>query len=239
VLGLLAEGQYLNCSLPGKPELGGEPLPRQVERSAAATDEVRRCVARVLVCTGQQIGVRPELPVERFPTGESVVLDFTDSSGTYFLETTVVAAHAGIEQRVVLDVRRAALVQLRRFVRVPVLITPLRLEVLRDGWRPVAGQVLDVSVGGLGLLVAEPLEAGSSLRAEIDLPGRYGKLVVTGEVVAPPGPAEGRAERVGSAPLYRRGVAFAPLAMEDLHRLQRALYARQVELRRSARLLSG
>jgi hypothetical protein len=97
----------------------------------------------------------------------------------------------------------------------------------------VPGEIVDVSLGGMGVLVAEALPGGTRLRADFELPGRFGRLVVGGQVVTPPGPAEARS---GVKPalrlVYRRGVAFDPLPADDLRRLQRALYYRQVELRR-------
>jgi hypothetical protein len=164
-----------------------------------------------------------------------VVLDFTDVTGTYSLFGAVSEVRGTDGCSLVIRCRRAMRVQLRRFVRVPVLISPAVMEVQSapDAWRAVSGEIVDVSLGGIGLLVAEPLSAGAQVHVEFELPGRFGRLSVYGRVVEPPGPAEAHAtHRVAGRLAHRRGVAFEPLDVEDLRRLQRALYHRQVELRR-------
>ena len=175
------------------------------------------------------------------------VVDFTDATGTYYLAGTITAVHdgtGGFRPRANVRISHASLVQLRRFVRVPVLISPLTLDV-QDGpdrWHAVRGEIVDLSLGGLGLLVDEPFFGDARVRVSFELPGRYGDLTVTGRVVPPPGPAEAHtAPRGGDGPrlAYRRGVALDPLSIDDLRTLQRALYHRQVELRRLAEPFSA
>ena len=182
-------------------------------------------------------GVRVDYPA---------VIDFTDATGTYYLAGTVTVVHdgaGGFRPRANVRIRHASLVQLRRFVRVPVLISPLSLEV-QDGpnrWHATRGEIVDLSLGGLGLLVDEPFFADARVRLTFELPGRFGDLAVSGRVVPPPGPAEAHAATRGpdgTRLAYRRGVAFDPLSIDDLRTLQRSLYHRQVELRRLAEPLA-
>ena len=101
---------------------------------------------------------------------------------------------------------------------------------------------MDLSLGGLGLLVDEPFLADARVRLTFDLPGRFGELTVNGRVVPPPGPAEARTSHrdlEGARLAYRRGVVLDPLSIDELRTLQRALYHRQVELRRLAEPLSA
>ncbi|HET7768635.1 MAG TPA: PilZ domain-containing protein [Chloroflexota bacterium] len=186
------------------------------------------------------------LGFDEAPHGVSVdfpaVIDFTDATGTYYLAGSVTVVHdgsGGFRPRANVRVRHASLVQLRRFVRVPVLISPLSLEVqdTPSHWHAVRGEIIDLSLGGLGLLAEEPFFAGARIRVTFELPGRYGDLTVTGRVVPPPGPAEAHTGPRGGDEArlaYRRGVALDPLPIDDLRTLQRALYHRQVELRRMA-----
>ena len=175
------------------------------------------------------------------------VIDFTDATGTYYLAGTVTEVHdgaGGFRPRANVRVRHASLVQLRRFVRVPVLISPLSLEVQQgpDRWHAARGEIIDLSLGGLGLLVDEPFFADARVRVTFELPGRYGDLTVSGRVVPPPGPAEAHAGPRGgdgARLAHRRGVALDPLSIDDLRTLQRALYHRQVELRRLAEPLAA
>ncbi|MGH2369542.1 MAG: PilZ domain-containing protein, partial [Chloroflexota bacterium] len=178
--------------------------------------------------------------------GHQIAVDFTDVSGTYHVAGPVQDARPGPDATLVITVRWAMRVQLRRFVRVPVLITPEHLEAQDQSgvsgtpgeWHAVTGQIIDVSLGGIGLVVGEPLAGGTRLHAEFELPGRFGLLAISGQVVTPPGPAEARTSaqarltKAALRPVYRRGVAFDPLGADDLRRLQRALYHRQVALRR-------
>ena len=169
--------------------------------------------------------------------GHPAVVDFTDATGTYYLAGIVASAHGAQRPRVSIAVRHASHVQLRRFVRVPVLISPFSLEVqaMPGQWRAVRGEVIDISLGGLGLLVDEPLLTDARIQIDLELPGRFGDLSVRGRVVPPPGPAEAQAgQRRGAGIAYRSGVAFDPITIDDLRCLQRALYHRQVELRRLA-----
>ncbi len=196
-----------------------------------------RVAAEVLVVHPEQheLAVGPgSLPISIAP-GDPVLIDFTDVSGTYQLLTAITTIYPGIAVALALVARWAVRTQLRRFVRVPVTIPLDSFEVQGTGgtWYPVAAQVIDLSLGGMGLLVGEPLAAGTRVRATVPLPGRFGPITVSGHVVAPPGPAEARdGVRHLSGQLVRRGVSFEPLPNEDLQRLQRALYQRQVELRR-------
>ena len=175
------------------------------------------------------------------------VIDFTDATGTYYLAGSVTSLHdgsGGYRPRANVRVRHASLVQLRRFVRVPVLISPFSIEVqdAPDRWHAVRGEIIDLSLGGLGLLVDEPFFADARVRVTFELPGRFGDLTVTGRVVPPPGPAEaltGPRGGDGVRLAYRRGVALDPLSMDELRTLQRALYHRQVELRRLAEPFSA
>jgi len=173
-------------------------------------------------------------------SGHPAVIDFTDATGTYYLAgsvSNVLDGNGHGRPHATVLVRHASLVQLRRFVRVPVLISPFSLEIQSrpEEWRAARGEIVDLSLGGLGLLVDEPLFEDARVRLTFELPGRFGDLTVTGRVVPPPGPAEAHAgHRPGARLAYRRGVVLDPLSIEDLKRLQRALYHRQVELRRLA-----
>ncbi len=210
--------------------------------------DVELAAAEVLVVNSpsREIILGPDTLPDTIAPGLPAVVDFTDATGTYYLAGQVVSAGTGPRPRLALRVRQATLVQLRRFVRVPVLIAPYVLEVqVRPGeWRPVRGEIIDISLGGVGLLVEEPLLEDVHMRIEFELPGRFGDLAMHGRVVPPPGPAEAqsgaRRTAITSRPAaetplaHRRGVAFHPLTIDDLRRLQRALYFRQVELRRLA-----
>src|SRR5687767_2427078 len=157
------------------------------------------------------------------------VIDFTDATGTYYLAGSVTEVHdgaGGFRPRANVRIRHASLVQLRRFVRVPVLISPLSLEVQDSPghWRVVRGEIVDLSLGGLGLLVDEPFFADAHVRLTFDLPGRFGELTVSGRVVPPPGPAEAQASHRGvdgARLAYRRGVLLDPLSIDELRTLQR------------------
>ena len=203
---------------------------RRVERWGGEVLDVQMEVGRLLV------GL-PHLP-PGVEVGHPAAVDFTDVTGTYHILGRVEALReASRGACLVVACRRATRVQMRRFVRVPVRIVPQAMEmrVAPGEWRTLTGHVIDLSLGGLGLLVSEPLPADTLVRVTLDLPGRCGPLAVRGRVVEPPGPAEARASApTGSrAPaVYRRGLELEPLAVDDLRQLQRALYRRQVELRR-------
>ncbi len=239
-LSLLESGQFVNCTLAPGLFLPEAPAPLEVPRLVLAGSDAGRGVrvaAEVLVVHPEQheLAVGPgSLPISIAP-GDPVLIDFTDVSGTYQLLTAITTIYPGIAVALALVARWAVRTQLRRFVRVPVTIPLDSFEVQGTGgtWYPVAAQVIDLSLGGMGLLVGEPLAAGTRVRATVPLPGRFGPIAVSGHVVAPPGPAEARdGVRHLSGQLVRRGVSFEPLPNEDLQRLQRALYQRQVELRR-------
>lgn len=162
-----------------------------------------------------------------------VRLDFTDMVGTYFIEGTLDTIHRErLSPTVTTGLYRATLVQLRRFVRVPVRITPRIVEIERESgkWAPIHVDILDLSVGGMGMLAPQPVPHGARIQATFPLPGRLGELLVRGRIVVPPGIVEAR----GGARrrTYRFGMEFSPLENENLKRLQRALHLRQLELRR-------
>lgn len=259
-IALLESGQVVNCAV--GPEVtaqgvraieAGEDSPRRIAFALARTlgvsagllrewnpePHVTLSAAEVLA-TGparQYVSLLLDEPVDSVLDGDSAVIDFTDVTGTYYLAGVVSSVGTTARPRVTVQVHSATLVQLRRFVRVPVLISPLCIEVqpAPGCWRELRGEIIDVSLGGLGLLVDEPVMDGVRIRLELELPGRFGILKVTGRVVPPPGPAEALVgQRRGAGLAHRRGVAFDPLWIEDLRRLQRALYYRQVELRRLA-----
>jgi len=201
--------------------------------------EVETAAAEVLVAHPERgdIVLGLDQAVDGIEIGFPAVIDFTDVTGTYYLAGTVTELHPDSRPRISVRAGQASLVQLRRFVRVPVLISPDAIEVQSapGQWRNVRGEIVDVSLGGLGLLVDEPLLSEGHIRVEFELPGRFGVLRVGGRVVPPPGPAEAAtSRRRGGGLAHRRGVSFDPLGIEDLRRLQRALYHRQVELRRLA-----
>jgi hypothetical protein len=219
----------------------GVPSELVIEGKQAAETEI--AAAEVLTVSHERGEVIVGLDVlpHGVEPGFPGVIDVTDATGTYYLAGEV--ASLGVSEapasrpRLSLRVRQASLVQLRRFVRVPVLISPYALEVQAapGQWRPVRGEIVDLSLGGLGLLAEEPLLGEVRVRVSFELPGRFGQLSVTGRVVEPPGPAEAHAgRRRGAGLAHRRGVSLDPLGIEDLRTLQRSLYHRQVELRRLA-----
>jgi hypothetical protein len=231
-LELLKSGQFVNFCLGEGPAVP----------DGAAAGARERCAAEVLTVdepAGELILARQSLPAS-LEAGTGCRVDFTAASGTYHLAGTVARLGSIEHPYVALHIHGATHVQLRRFVRVPVSIQPRRLQVVEAGgaFRELTGEIIDVSLGGLGLLVSEPLGAGVHLRVEFELPGRGGLITVQGRIVTPPGPAE--AQVGADAPpakrsSYRRGLEFDPLTVDDLRRLQRALYYRQVELRRLER----
>jgi len=201
--------------------------------------EVETSAAEVLVAHPERgdIVLGLDQVVDGIDVGFPAVIDFTDVTGTYYVAGKVTEIRPDTRPRISVRAGHASLVQLRRFVRVPVLISPDAIEVQSapGQWRNVRGEIVDVSLGGLGLLVAEPLLSEGHIRVEFELPGRFGVLRVGGRVVPPPGPAEAATSgRRGAGLAHRRGVSFDPLGIDDLRRLQRALYHRQVELRRLA-----
>lgn len=243
-LSLLTSGQFVNGTFTSGHSLPEALGPVEVPRLGLADLEAGPAAERSVRVAAEVLIVHPEeqeltlglgsLPVVVSP-GDQVLIDFTDVSGTYQLLATSATIHPGILVALALVVRWAVRRQLRRFVRVPVTIPLDSFEAQQeDGtWRMVAAQVIDLSLGGMGLLVGEPLAAGTRVRATVPLPGRFGPMGISGHVVAPPGPAEARdGVRHLSGQLVRRGIAFEPLPNEELQRLQRALYQRQVELRR-------
>ena len=216
-------------------------VPTELVLSGQQRAETETAAAEVLTVARERaevmLGLDTLPPVDE---GFPAVIDFTDATGTYYLAGSVVAlggAEGTSRPRVTVKVRQASLVQLRRFVRVPVLISPYSIDVQTAPGksRAVRGEIVDVSLGGLGLLVDEPLVDESRITVHFELPGRFGDLTVRGRVVEPPGPAEAHAGQRRAAGLaYRRGVSFDPLTIDELRTLQRALYHRQVELRRLA-----
>ncbi|MBI3970401.1 MAG: PilZ domain-containing protein [Chloroflexi bacterium] len=225
-LELLDNGQVINCTLTGDRLLVGAPPPLDAAEVLA------------IDAPAGQVSLFPERLIRSMMPFQKVQLDFTDTSGTYLLKGVISRIVTDAAPYIVVDVRETRLRQLRRFVRVPVLIGPERFEVQAapDGfgeWRATSGEIVDISVGGVGLLVGEPLETGARVRLEFELPGRFGNMVVFGRIVPPPGPAEARTQpRREQRLAIRRGVMFEPLSAGELRRLQRALYHRQVQLRR-------
>ncbi|MBI3970113.1 MAG: PilZ domain-containing protein [Chloroflexi bacterium] len=249
---LLAAGQVVNCTI--GPRTTGF-------HSAGVQGRVRSREPGWNVFTGQPIddvdqGVEPScsvatvlgirrrtnelvVSVDAAPSaamsGNAALIDFTNPSGTYQLACTITQVRLTWEVRLVLSVQQATRVQLRRFARIPALLPVLHLEVRLPSGDAFTtnGEIVDLSLGGLGLLVSEPLLHGAHVGIAVDLPGRSGRLVARGRIVVPPGPAEARAGIRPKAGLgYRRGIQFAPLAEHDLNRLRQALYRRQVELTR-------
>jgi hypothetical protein len=256
-LGLLQTGQLVNCAIgpnarPGRhsvPDAASSPdaaVAAKLLLSSSPRKGVEITAAEVLVVNAQRAEVilGSDSLTDTIVSGLPAVIDFTDATGTYYLAGVVKSAHSAPRPNLVVRIRQATLVQLRRFVRVPVLITPYTLEVqLTPGaWLPVRGEIVDISLGGLGLLVDTPLLGDVHARVEFELPGRFGDLLVRGRVVTPPGPAEAQTgvrkqgytqrSRQGAFLAHRRGIALDPLTLDDLRRLQRSLYHRQVELRR-------
>ena len=263
-LDLLAGGQLVNCAA-GPAERPGRILAgRGITHTAAqiAADlgralgvpselllegrqgqEIESSAAEVLTVLRDdgELVLSLDVPLRSIEPGFAAVVDFTNASGTYYLAGVVSAVHEGGHALLRLRVRDDSAVQLRRFVRVPALIPAQDVEVQSapGQWRPLHAEVVDLSLGGLGLLVNEPLFGEARVRLRFELPGRFGVLSVTGRVIEPPGPAEavsGRRREAGF--IHRRGVTFDPLSVDDLRRLQRALYHRQVEIRRMADALS-
>ena len=227
-LDLLVPGVYVNCTIVGV--VGAESLP---------AESAPRYAAEVIAksADGPTLLVRPEAPDEDLPLVRVVEVDFTEPSGTYRLAGAVGHVTHGASPCLSITVTDAYQVQLRRFVRVSLHETPIRLDVQEgaEHWRPVHGQIIDFSVGGLGLLMDEPLHERAMLRVEFELPGKLGLITIRGMLILPAGPAESRAPgTMGRSFPFRRGIAFSPLSADDLKRLQRALYNRQVELRRAA-----
>ena len=231
VLEMLESGQVVNCTV-------GDDAASTAQTRLSTVDEVaRRRAAEVLAMNqpSAEIVLAIEPGPLTFLAKQRAVIDFTDATGTYCLTGTITEASVDHKQRLTVVARSASLVQLRRFVRVPVLIPldSLLVQAAPGEWRTVNAELVDLSLGGLGLLVSEPMFEDAHVQASFELPGRFGELNVRGRVVCPPGPAEARvAGRLRNALAYRRGVAFDPLSAEDLRRLQRALYYRQVELRK-------
>jgi hypothetical protein len=263
-LELLAGGQLVNCAVgpsarPGRILSGhgithtaaqiaadlGRALgvPSELLLNGRQGQEIESSAAEVLTILREecQLVLSLDVPLRSIEPGYAAVVAFTNASGTYYLAGVVSAVHEGGHALLRLRVRDASTVQLRRFVRVPALIAAQDVEVewAPGQWRPLHGEIVDLSLGELGLLVNEPLFGEARVRLSFDLPGRFGVLSVTGRVIEPPGPAEavsGRRRDAGF--IHRRGVTFDPLSVDDLRRLQRALYHRQVELRRMADALS-
>jgi hypothetical protein len=214
-------------------------VPTELILEGRQANELETSAAEVLTTTFErnEVILGLDAPFHGVEIGYPAVIDFTDATGTYYLAGEVTLVHSSGYPRISVKVRQASLVQLRRFVRVPVAISPLQMDVQAapGQWHPVRGEIIDISLGGLGLLVDQPLLPQARFRLEFELPGRFGDLSITGRVITPPGPAEARAsQRRGAGLAHRRGIAFDPLSIEDLRRLQRALYHRQVELRRLA-----
>ncbi len=243
-LGALESGQFVNCGAaraasPHDPadflRTLAAALPTSI--SARALLPAERWAAEVLLVREEtaQVVVGLAAEPEGIAVGAAITVDFTDVTGTYLIRGAVEEIAPGAETRLTVHCQGATRLQLRRFVRVPVLIAPHVLEVQAapGEWHEVGGQIVDVSLGGAGLLVSEPLFGEAHVRVVFELPGRFGSLEVRGRIVEPPGPVEAGAGRRGGAVLaHRRGVAFEPLSVADLRRLYRALYHRQVELRR-------
>ncbi len=70
-------------------------------------------------------------------------------------------------------------VQRRRVLRVPCRFT----VGLSGGGRWLEGLVCDVSIGGMLLVTADPLEVGYALRGQFSLPGMEEEIHVLGEIV--------------------------------------------------------
>ncbi len=261
-LTLLQSGQLLNLAIgphavPGQILRGGAVtrsaaeiaaelgrslgVPSELVLGGQQRDETETAAAEVLTVVRERAEVM--LGLDTLPPAEEgfpAVIDFTDATGTYYLAGTVLSLGGGAgtsRPRLTVKVRQASLVQLRRFVRVPVLISPYSIDVQTAPGQShaVRGEIVDVSLGGLGLLVDQPLLDESRITVHFELPGRFGDLTVRGRVVEPPGPAEAHAGQRRAAGLaHRRGISFDPLTIDELRTLQRALYHRQVELRRLA-----
>jgi hypothetical protein len=257
-LELVAGGQLVNCAIgpavrPGQLLAGGGVTPTAAQIAAELGrslgvpselllegrqgDELESSAAEVLTVLRdeRELVLGLDVALREVAPGYAAVVDFTDASGTYYLAGVVAAVNEGGHAMLRLRVRDASRVQLRRFVRVPAHIAAQQMEVQAapGQWRELHGAIVDLSLGGLGLLVDEPLSAEARVRLRFELPGRFGELAVNGRVIVPPGPAEAVAGRRRNAGfIHRRGVTFDPLSVDDLRRLQRALYYRQVELRR-------
>lgn len=128
----------------------------------------------------------------------------------------------------------------RRHVRVPWEVhdpQQLTLEVESPGqkWRQVPFTLVDFAAGGVGVLVEEPLEAGSRIRVTFPLPSQLGEEgdiaellpwtalaeVIHGREI--PEPAHPHVPAHGHRP-YLRGARFGPLEDDAQMRLLRALY---------------
>ena len=120
----------------------------------------------------------------------------------------------------------------------------LEVETPQGGWRAVPCTLVDLAAGGMGVLLAEPLEPGARVRVTIPLPSRVGREQHAGEaesggvspwtalaeVVHAGRPMErsddgGAPRGAADAPrLYHRGVRFEQLKGGAELRLLRALY---------------
>jgi hypothetical protein len=121
-------------------------------------------------------------------------------------------------------------------------VSAVELEVQEPGndWRPVDCTLADLGAGGMGVLIAEPLEPGSRVRITLDLPQRLGRepdpeedleLMLApwsglGEVVHTRHTPERVHEHVPEAAHrpHHHGVRFSGLEGEAERQLMNALY---------------
>ena len=102
------------------------------------------------------------------------------------------------------------LFQRRRSPRLALGLTPVRLRppAAEPDLLPVA-RLTDVSATGAGVVVDEPLSAGTAVTLEFELPGAATPFAVRGRVVEPAVPIHGESQpQPDGLPGFRRGIEF-------------------------------
>jgi hypothetical protein len=122
-----------------------------------------------------------------------------------------------------LDPNAGVIHQRRRSPRLSVRLSPVRLVPLADALPPASAQraldedsdlapvarLSDVSAHGAAIVVDEPLEMGTTVALEFELPGESDPFTVRGRVVAPAVALHGDVQpQPDGLPGFRRGIEF-------------------------------
>ncbi len=167
-----------------------------------------------------------------FPTGTPIWAYFQREGARYHFRAAV-GGHTLTPFPVLYltNVRELTKNQRRSHARIDVLLQPLQL-LLRDeeqGDRSLGTRgalIVNMSGGGIGIVIREALSVGQILRVVVALPAGFGRMDVHAEVV--------RCNPVGSDDLrkWRIGLAFRGLTPEQQDRIVGFVIHQQVRLRR-------
>jgi c-di-GMP-binding flagellar brake protein YcgR len=161
--------------------------------------------------------------------GDQVKISFITQASRFEFETKVTGWHYdNIPMYALLLPKKMKRVQLREFVRIPIMMDAYYAEVPGDGEEPVFVKCasLDLSGGGMKLLLQKDYPAGAKLIIKFNIPSKNGveEMEVTGSVIRN-WPAE-------NSNSYQVAIQFLKISRRQQDAIVRFVLAKMSEQRR-------